>query len=89
MPIHRRERVRLFVLSKMPRVLIQETFEVFTAILCMITGVPLVFGRVNANSIEATLPEIAARVWGVTLLAGAVLTLAGLFIANAVVKNNN
>jgi hypothetical protein len=76
--------MRLFVLGKMPRVLIQETFEVFTAFLCIISGLPLVFGQVEANSINATLPIIAAQVWGLTLLVGAVLTLIGLLIANAV-----
>lgn len=84
MTVLRRERVRLFILGKMPRVLIQETFEVFTAILCVFSGVPLVLGKVSANSVNAILPVIAAQVWGATLLVGALLTLVGLIIANAV-----
>lgn len=66
----------------MPRVLIQETFEVFTAILCISSGIPLVAGQVRAASVEATLPEILARGWGFVLLFGATLTLTGLIVAN-------
>lgn len=84
MPIFRRERVRLFILARMPRVLIQETFEVFTAILCLISGVPLAIGKIEADSIEASLPRLFAHGWGISLLTGAVLTLVGLIIANNV-----
>jgi hypothetical protein len=79
-----RERVRLFILSKMPRVLIQETFEVFTAILCISSGLPLAFGRIEAESIEASVPHHFAHAWGIVLLIGAILTLTGLIVANAV-----
>jgi hypothetical protein len=84
MHITDRERVRLFILARMPRVLIQETFEVFTAILCISSGLPLALGRITATSIEASVPPMFARVWGIVLLVGAILTLIGLIWANAV-----
>lgn len=83
MVILQRERLRLFILAKMPRVLIQETFEVFTAILCMVSGLPLVLGEVEADSVNASLPHLMAQLWGGVLLGGSLLTLIGLIIANA------
>lgn len=52
-------------------------FQTYLLVLCVVSGVPLIFGRVPAASVEALLPEWVAVSWGVSLTGGALLGLIG------------
>ena len=66
------------ILYRTPNVLLEEPFEAFVSVLCFMSGIPLVLGIVDAQSVEATLPHPLVAAWGVTLLVGSAATLAGL-----------
>jgi hypothetical protein len=54
-------------------------FELFVALLCMVSGVPLSLGIApNPNSIVATLPTWAVVAWGVSLSFGGGCTVTGI-----------
>lgn len=54
-------------------------FELFVALLCMVTGAPLAFGIApSPNSIAATLPTWTLFVWGIMLSLGGLCTVAGI-----------
>lgn len=54
-------------------------FQTYMLFVCVLAGVPLVFsgGAATPNSIEATLPDWLAFLWGLSLLVGAALALTG------------
>ena len=51
---------------------------VFVLALCVASGIPLVFGATDSESLEQVLPVWAVSVWGVLLVVGAVASLAGM-----------
>jgi hypothetical protein len=54
-------------------------FELFVALLCTVTGLPLAFGIApSPNSIAATLPTWTLFLWGVMLSVGGLCTVAGI-----------
>lgn len=52
-------------------------FQTFMLALAVISGLPLILGRPQPLSIEATLPPWLATTWGVMLFGGAVVALLG------------
>lgn len=52
-------------------------FEIFTLVLCILVGVPLIFGDATPGSVADVLPTWAENFWGVGLGLGATVGLAG------------
>lgn len=52
-------------------------FQTYLLTLCVVSGIPLMFGEPTAESIEAVLPEMLARGWGYALTLGAMTGLVG------------
>lgn len=71
------ERVRLWILTRLPRGVLEDPFELFIAFLCFLSGVPLLFGKTEATSIQALLPQWLAYSWGLMLVLGSLLTVVG------------
>lgn len=59
-----------------------QPFEVFIGFLCVLAGIPLLFNGPGPGTIEEALPRFLIILWGVELVAGGVLTLAGLTFAS-------
>lgn len=72
----RRDRIRIWLLTRLPASLLWHPFEWFMAGLCTISGVGYLFGPVESDSLQALLPAPFLKLWGATLLLGA-LALAG------------
>jgi hypothetical protein len=51
---------------------------VFILTLCVVTGFPLIFAGVQPGSFEELLPSIIVRLWGISLVVGCLVTLAGM-----------
>jgi hypothetical protein len=51
---------------------------VFILTLCVVTGFPLIFAGVQPGSFEELLPSLIVRLWGVSLVIGCLVTLAGM-----------
>lgn len=52
-------------------------FQIYLLALCIVSAVPLIFGRFTAGSIEETLPEWLVVSWGLMLFGGAAAGLIG------------
>lgn len=52
-------------------------FQTFLLALCVVSGLPLLVGRVSAGSIEEQLPFPLAIVWGFALFLGSITALVG------------
>lgn len=52
-------------------------FQTYLLVLCVVSGVPLLAGRVSAGSIEAELPGWLALTWGAALCLGSLAALIG------------
>lgn len=75
-PIERMpERVKVLESSRHP-------FQIFTLWLCVAVGVPLLLGKVEANSINATMAPGARTIWASLLAGGAVIALLGMIWRN-------
>lgn len=59
-------------------------FQIYMLLLCLFTGLPLLFGRYEPRSIEAQLPGWGVTLWGATLFFGALVALVGIFLPNRV-----
>lgn len=59
-------------------------FQTYLLLLCVVSGLPLLFGEPAADSIEAALPPWLVYYWAASLSGGALLALAGSFL----VRNN-
>lgn len=60
------------------RWVVRESHEGFVSLLCVIAGVPLVFGEVDAQSMDALVPTPVVVLWGTVLVIGGLATLIGL-----------
>lgn len=60
---------------RFPRV--SDAFEILIAWLCLVSGVPMMIGHAQPNSVIALLPEWLVRVWGINLALGGLLILLG------------
>lgn len=54
-------------------------FQTFMLVLCIASGLPLLFGQPTSGSIESNLPHWMAVTWGLSLLVGSTLGLLGSF----------
>lgn len=54
-------------------------FETYLLALAAVSGIPLVFGKPNSGSMAETLPVAVSVAWGVILLAGSLMALAGTY----------
>jgi hypothetical protein len=52
-------------------------FQTFMLALCVISGLPYLFGEATAEAVERNLPVYLALAWGLSLLLGAALALFG------------
>lgn len=52
------------------------------ALLCLTAGVPLLLGRVDPTSLEATLSPMLVLIWGAILVLGPIAMLIGVVVAN-------
>jgi hypothetical protein len=52
-------------------------FQTFLLALCVVSGIPQLFGRTTAESVEAQLPLWLVTAWGGCLVVGAILGLVG------------
>lgn len=59
-------------------------FQIYMLMLCLVSGFPLILGKVQAESIEAQLPGWGATAWGLALVGGALVALIGIFMPNRV-----
>lgn len=80
----RRERARLWLLRRMPASLLWHPFEWFMAGLCVVSGIGYLFGPVESDSLQALLPAPFLKLWGCTLLLGAVALASGLSSIRAI-----
>lgn len=55
-----------------------QPFEIFLALLCMLSGLPLLLNGPGPGTIESHLPPILVNIWAVELVLGGFLTLLGL-----------
>lgn len=63
-----------------------EPFQAFIMSLCLVTGLPVVFGRVPApGSVEESLPRWAVVGWSIALVAGSAAVLTGMLWRNRIV----
>ncbi len=62
----------------MSRIHYNDPRAVFILLLCIVSGMPLVFGVVQPGSFEELLPAWIIRLWGVSLVIGCLVTLIGM-----------
>jgi hypothetical protein len=55
-----------------------EPFELFTAFMCVVVGIPLSLNGPRPNSIDDSLPALLVTLWGIELAVGGILTIVGL-----------
>lgn len=58
----------------------REGFEIWVLGLCVLAGVPLLFGGAKPGTIASLLPEEWQLVWSIFLVGGALLALIGIFL---------
>lgn len=78
----RRARLRRRVYQALPDWMKSHDFEVFSAILAVLGGLPLMVGQVDPGSAQALLPDVILRVWGGVLTMGGLLTLVGVIASS-------
>lgn len=78
----RRTKMRRWVLRHIPMWVLQHNFELLVGFLCLVGGVPLLFGKVDPTSLEATLPTPLVFVWGLILTIGPLAMLVGVIGAS-------
>lgn len=76
----RRARLRRRVYRRLPEWIRRNDFEVFTASLGLLSGIPLMLGKYEPYSIEQQLPRLIVMVWGLVLTLGCTLTLIGVIM---------
>lgn len=75
---NRRARLRRRIYNILPKWLRENDFEILASVMCLISGLPLVLGRVKPRSIEALLPPPVVTIWGILLTLGGLLVLVGI-----------
>lgn len=51
---------------------------IFILALCVVSGTPLMLGAVEPGSMDALITPLIVRLWGISLVLGALVTLAGM-----------
>lgn len=70
---------RHWLLAHLPPGVLARPDELLIAVLCAISGAGAVAGAVDVDTVEALLPELVYRLWGVVLLLGALCLISGIF----------
>lgn len=71
-------RFRRFAYGRVPLWIRRRDFELFTLLLCFSAGLPLIITRkVEADSMEATLPFVAVYTWSIVLAFAPLLVVMG------------
>lgn len=78
MPNRIRNKIRRWIYNHLPKWMKTRDFEVFAAILCIVAGLPMLFGKVESRSLESQLPTILVYLWASALVAGGVCILVGI-----------
>lgn len=73
-----RTKIRRWWRRTLPNWMFAYDFEIFTAILCLLGGLPLIFGRVEPTSLEAQLHPYLVLAWGLILCVGPVAIIVGI-----------
>lgn len=55
-------------------------FQTYMLVLCLISGIPLMFGQPASATLDALLPTWAVYMWGIGLTLGAVISLIGTYM---------
>lgn len=79
-PPTRFETYAIRVLDRLPMALLTQAYELVVSLALVVIAIPVVAGQVEPTSIHAAVRPTMATIWGVTLLVGAALTVAGLLI---------
>jgi hypothetical protein len=74
--------MRRWVYAHLPKWLQERDFEVFCGFLCILAGLPLLFGEIEPKSLEAQLPYWLIKGWATALTLGGFLTLLGILKAS-------
>jgi hypothetical protein len=79
-PTH--EKLRIRILQRMPRAVIEDPFEAFLSVLCIFAGLPLILAPPDSSrgAVARLMPGWFVRGWGLTLTVGGALVLLGLFL---------
>lgn len=80
-------KVRKKLYDKIPLWIKKHDFELFTAVLCLTAGIPLLTGNVRSDSVESQLPSIIVTGWGICLVLGPIFIYLGVFKAYTGVKD--
>lgn len=71
--------MRRRVNSMIPEWLSFNAFEIFVSILCLGSGIPLVAGQIESQSLEARLPGLLVQAWGLALVLGPLALILGIY----------
>jgi hypothetical protein len=58
----------------------REGFEIYTLVLCVLGGPPIIFGDATPGTIQALLPHQWQLVWGLMICLGSLIALIGIFL---------
>lgn len=78
MPYRKLPRWRRAILTRAPRALLEEPFEIFLALLCLLAGIPLLLGAPEPESLNRLLAPAVVKLWGIMLVIGSGAVLVGL-----------
>lgn len=71
--------IRRKIYRRLPGWMKSHDFEVFVSSLGLLSGVPIIFGGVKPQSVDALLPHQVVFLWGLTLVLGCGTVLLGIF----------
>lgn len=73
-------------LRNAPFAVIENPFELFIALLCVVAGIPYLTGTTAPGSLDALLPPVWVIVWGIQLVFGGMLVAIGLLRRNIYIE---
>lgn len=82
MPHTFRTKARRWVYKWIPAWLKRRDFEIFTSVLCLSVGIPVVFGGLSAGESPRALPQTVEYIWSLNLVIGPILVLVGIYMSN-------
>jgi hypothetical protein len=73
------DRIRAWVYAHIPKWMQERDFEIFTALLCFVAGIPLLITNdYRSGAIEETLPFVLVKLWAIVLTVAPVLIFLGI-----------
>jgi hypothetical protein len=79
-PMTAAERINSWVVNHAPRPLLVQAYELVVSFVLTLVAVTILGGRIEPASVHAQLPLWMVDAWAGGMLAGSLLTLAGLFV---------